>query len=438
MKKKKSVAVVGLGYVGLPLALLVKEKGFNVIGIEKSTARTNLINSGSSPFIDDEITEKLKGLGLEATTDFKGVKKCDIAIICVPTPVDAENNPDLTPVIEAATETAKNLSKGKLIIIESTINPGVCEEVVIPIIEESSGLKCGEDFLLAHCPERINPGDEKWHVGNIPRVVGGYDKDSLEIAAAFYESIIDAPIKKMSSLKEAEAVKVVENSFRDVNIAFVNELARSFHTLGIDTVNVIDGAATKPFAFMPHYPGIGVGGHCIPVDPYYLIEYAKKHGFTHHFLQTARKINENMPEFTVELLKDGLRKSGKSLEKAKVILLGLAYKPEVGDLRESPALEIMKILKKNDVNFEVFDPYVKEVEDAQFISNHKEISDSHSLVEALKHADAIVIATSHKIIKNMDIKQLANTSLKLILDGRNCLDKELVKSNGIEYVGIGR
>jgi UDP-N-acetyl-D-glucosamine dehydrogenase len=281
----RTIVVIGLGYVGLPLALLADRKGYKVIGIDVISEKVELLNRRTVPFADQEIAEQLKNSSLEATTDFSRIKDVSIIIICVPTPIYENNMPNFEPVENACRSIAPFLQKEQLVVLESTVNPGFCENIVLPILEKESGLKCGKDFYLAHCPERINPGDKKWNIENINRVVGGFDETGLQKAIEFYKSIISAEIKPMASLKEAEAVKIVENAFRDINIAFVNELAMSFSRLNIDVVNVINGAATKPFSFMPHYPGCGVGGHCIPVDPYYLIEYAKKNGFKYfrHF-----------------------------------------------------------------------------------------------------------------------------------------------------------
>ncbi len=263
-----AVAVIGLGYVGLPLAIQASKVGFRVIGIDVDSTKVDKINNQEAPFEDSELSEKMKTVSLEATTDFAAIKEAGIVIICVPTPIYENRLPNYEPLKAACKSVGLNMKLGTLVILESTVNPGVCEGIVISFLERFSGLKRGQ-FLLAHCPERINPGDEKWNVTNIPRVVGGIDKISTNKAADFYRTVIDAEITPMKSIKEAEAVKIVENSFRNVNIAFVNELAQSFSKLGIDIVNVIEGAGTKPFAFMAHFPGCGVGGHCIPVDPYY-------------------------------------------------------------------------------------------------------------------------------------------------------------------------
>lgn len=423
---QKTIAVVGLGYVGLPLAILASLKGYKVIGIDRDIKKIELLKERKSPFFDEEISAFLKKSDLETSVDFSKIKQADIVIICVPTPVYADHTPNLEPVESACGSIAGLIKKGQLIILESTVNPGVSESVVLPILEKGSGLKAGRDFYLAHCPERINPGDKKWTVKNIPRVVGGLEKNSLQKAVSFYESIISAPIKPMGSLKEAESVKVVENSFRDINIAFVNELARSFSRLGIDVVNVINGASTKPFAFMAHYPGCGVGGHCIPVDPYYLIEYAKKNGFNHDFLSLARKINNGMPKFAVELLAKGLNEKKIAVNGTKVAVLGLAYKPEIGDCRESPTFGIINCLKDYGAKVFVFDPFVL---DKSTVKN---------LDQALTGAKAVIVATAHKEFKKITPEYLRKKGIKVIIDGRNCLDKEKFIKAGIIYKGIGR
>src|SRR3989344_3666702 len=355
---KKSVAIVGLGYVGLPLALLADEKVYQFIGIDVNEEKVRQINNRTSPFLDEAVERALKTSGMKATTDFDQLERVGTVVICVPTPIYENHMPNLEPVENACRPVAKCLQRGQPVGLESTVNPGVCDEVVLPLLENLSRLKCGRDFYLAHCPERINPGDKKWNVRNIPRVIGSYDEVGLERAYQFYRDVIEGEIKKMGSLKEAEAVKIVENSFRDVNIAFVNELAMSFTKLGIDVVNVIQGAATKPFSFHPHFPGCGVGGHCIPVDPYYLIEYAKDNGFHHDFLSLARRINNRMPQFTVDLVIDALNSKDIAIRGKKIAVLGLAYKADIDDCRESPSFEIVKHLRERGAEGSTFDPYV--------------------------------------------------------------------------------
>lgn len=416
------VSVIGLGYVGLPLALLIAKKGYKVTGIDLDKKKVDEINNGKDPLGDEYIAKHIKDTDLNATTKPEAIESSGIAIVCVPTPVKNDYQPDLGPLKGAVTAVAKHLKKGTLVIIESTINPGVSDEIVIPLLEKESGLKLNEDFYVSHCPERINPGDEKWNVENIPRVAGSSSPEGLELTIKFYESIVDASIKPMGSLKEAEAVKVVENSFRDVNIAFVNELAKSFTKLGINVKNVIDGASTKPFAFMPHYPSVGVGGHCIPVDPYYLIEYARGYGFEHEFLSLARQINNSMPEFTVDQLIDGLNEVELSLNGSKVAVLGLSYKANVADDRESPSYKLIKILEDKGARVHTYDPYFLEKSTAK------------SLESVLKNKDAVIIATNHKEFIDTDF---SDVDIKVLVDGKNCLDPAKVSSYTFVCKGIG-
>jgi UDP-N-acetyl-D-glucosamine dehydrogenase len=298
--------------------------------------------------------------------------------------------------------------------------------VVIPILENISGLKAGVDFNFSHCPERVNPGDKTWTVEKIPRVVGSLTKAGLNASAAFYRSFLGGSVKLMKSVKEAEAVKIVENTFRDINIAFVNELAMSFSRLGIDLVNVLDGASTKPFAFMAHSPGVGVGGHCIPVDPYYLISYAEENGFHHQLLSLARRINERMPKFTAELAIKSLQEAKIPVRGAKVAVLGLAYKPDVDDDRESPSFKLIESLRSFGVNVVAYDPFIPQK------------SSADSLSDAVSGASAVVIATAHSEFKNMEPDDLKQGGVGIVIDGRNCLSKEKYEAQGLKYVGIGR
>ena len=424
-KNKRTVCIIGLGYVGLPLAVQCALKGYEVFGLENDQKKNDLINSGQSPIKEEFLENNLPNLKIVATDDPTVIKKSNVVIVCVPTPVDEKFFPDLEPVKTAAKTITENLNPGQLVVIESTINPGVCEEVVEPIFAQA-GFTVGRDYELAHCPERINPGDPKWNVTNIPRVVGSFTESGLAKAAEFYESVIDAPIMQMKSIREAEAVKIVENSFRDVNIAFVNELAKSFDALGIDIVDVIKGASTKPFAFMPHWPGRGVGGHCIPVDPYYLIERAKASGFDHEFLKIARKVNNSMPEYTVELTQDMLNKVKLPMNGTPIGLLGISYKPNIADLRESPSFKIIKHLEKHGVRVLTFDPHVPQK------------SSEKSLEEILQKSEAIIVATAHKEFAALDGLAFKKHDIKVVIDGMNCLDKADIEKHGIIYKGIGR
>lgn len=426
-RKKEIITVVGLGYVGLPLAVLATAKGYKVYGVAKDRKKISLLNKGVNTLPDaPELEETIQTKKIQASASFEAVKKSDIVIVCVPTPVDKFYNPDLTPVKSATKSLAKYLKKGALVIIESTINPGVCEEVVLPILE-ATGKKVGKDFNLAHCPERINPGDPKWHVGNIPRCVGAITKAGGQRAAKFYRTIIDGEIRVMKSIKEAEATKIVENSFRDVNIAFVNELALSFDKLGIDLYDVLQGSSTKPFAFMAHYPSIGVGGHCIPVDPYYLIERARLSGFDHKFLKLAREINNKMPFYSVKALQWNLNQLKMSMKGAKVGVLGLSYKANVGDIRESPSEKVIEYLNELEADVHVFDPYFPE-------RNTEKTLDA-----CMSKVDAIILATNHKMfLEKVTPAYLKKYKIKVVIDGKNILDKEGIIAKKIFYKGIGR
>lgn len=426
-KKKDAVCVVGLGYVGLPLAIRAKEKGYDVFGFDLNEERNAAINSRKSPIEDRYLEEQLPLHFFPATSDPNVIRSCDIILICVPTPVDELHNPDLGPVIRSAETIAANMRKGSLVVLESTVNPGVTEEVVAPIFEKA-GHRVGKDVSLAHCPERINPGDEKWNVTNIPRVVGALDASGLARAVEFYRSIVDGEIRPMKSVREAEAVKVVENSFRDINIAFVNELARSFDKLDIDVADVIRGASTKPFSFMPHFPSCGVGGHCIPVDPYYLIERAKRAGFDHKFLRLAREINNDMPAYTVELLQDALNAVKLPVNGSVVGVLGLSYKANIDDVRESPSFAIVDHLKQHGARVETYDPHIL----------HQ--SSLKSLDAILKKSTAIILATDHREFREAITPALLKKHrVKVFVDGKNAFDnKSAFKKAGIVYKGIGR
>jgi nucleotide sugar dehydrogenase len=340
--------------------------------------------------------------------------------------VRADHTPDLEPLKKAASIVGTHLAPGALVVVESTVNPGACEDVALPIIERESGLKAEKDFYFAHCPERINPGDRAWSLANIPRVLGASGPQSLAKARDLYTNLIDAQIRTMPSIKEAEAVKMVENAFRDINIAFVNELAMSFDRAGIDLVSVIEGASTKPFSFMPHFPGCGVGGHCIPIDPYYLIRYGEENDFEHGFLITARQINSRMPRYAVRRLSQALREEGKTLAGSTIALLGLAYKRDISDTRESPGMEIEKDLREKGVSVRVFDPFVP----------HKSTADT--IEEALRGADAALIATDHTLFSTLSPDDFKDAGVTIIVDGRNCLDKERFVEAGLYYKGIGR
>ncbi len=415
----KTIAVIGLGYVGLPLAVLCAKKENKVIGIDLNNEKISLINNGISPIKDDYIEKNLRKGMIFATNDYSFVKEASVVIICVPTPTDEKHIPDLSYVENASKSLSRHMADGQLVVLESTVHPGTTLEIVKPILDSS-----GKKYYLAHCPERIDPGNKKYTIETIPRVTGGVNADSTKKSADFYRSIISAEVIEVKSSTEAEATKIMENTFRDVNIAFMNEMAKSFDKAGIDIIDVIKGASSKPFGFMPHYPGAGVGGHCISVDPYYLIDNAKKYDFNHEFLLLARKINNSMPKYTVDLFTEEMNKLGKAVKGAKVGILGLAYKGNIDDIRESPSLKIITLLKKKQAEVFVYDPYLLDKSDAE------------SLQGLIGKVDYLVLVTDHKEFKEMDLSMLKN--IKLIIDGRNCLDKEKIISMGIKYKGIGR
>ncbi len=412
----ENITIIGLGYVGLPLAYQAASKNNHVIGVDLNKNLVELINSRKELKFLETYTKKLYDkFQIEVYTSIKDSKSNNY-IICVPTPVKSKTLPDLSYIINACEEIVKFLKKDDIVVIESTIYPGVCEEIVKPILD-----KANVKYYLAHCPERINPGDKKWNVSNIPRVVGGIDKESGEKAKALYSQMIDAEITLLSQIKAAEATKILENTFRDINIAFINEMAQSFQLQGINTLEVIKGASTKPFAFMAHYPGAGVGGHCIAVDPYYMIEKGKDIGYDHQFLSLARRINANMPEYTVSLCTNGLNRIEKSIKNSRILVLGLSYKPDVNDIRESPAFPVINTLEKLGAKVIKIDPYIEEYwEDLDF---EKEIS----------NCDAAILITQHMIFN-----EYVHSFYKIpvFIDGRNAYSDRSDNFTNI-YIGIG-
>ncbi|HDI46093.1 MAG TPA: nucleotide sugar dehydrogenase, partial [Candidatus Omnitrophica bacterium] len=360
--KKATIAVIGLGYVGLPLAVEFARQGFKVLGVEIDYNRVANLKRGDS-YILDVTTEDLKNVINSSrfipTTDYSQIKKADAIIICVPTPLRKTGEPDLSFVLSASSEIKNYLSKGKIIILESTTYPGTTEEIILPLLQ-SKNFKVGKDFYLAFSPERVDPGNQQFKTRNIPKVIGGVTKKCTEMAGLLYSQIVEK-VMLVSSPRVAEMVKLLENSFRSVNIALANETALICNKLGIDVWEVISVASTKPFGFMPFYPGPGIGGHCIPSDPMYLVWKARLSGYEPRLIKTAQEINSYMPHYVIDKLISALNFRKKTVKGAKVLVVGITYKPDVNDLRESPALEIMEELLNKGADIRYFDPYIPEL-----------------------------------------------------------------------------
>src|SRR6266850_2236418 len=422
--KRARVGVVGLGYVGLPLATEFARNGFKIIGFEVDERKADRINAGETYISDvDEslVKESVDAGRLRATTDFANLKECDAIIICVPTPLRKTKEPDVSFILSAAEEIKQRLRRGQLVILESTTYPGTTDEVLLPMFQET-GLKLDEDFLLAFSPERVDPGNPEFQTHNIPKVVGGVTDDSTETAAFLYSQIVNE-VHAVTSARVAEAAKLLENTFRAVNIGMANEMARLCYALGIDTWEVIRAAATKPFGFMPFYPGPGIGGHCIPLDPHYLSWKARQHGFDSRFIGLAEEVNSRMPDHVVQLIADGLNDVRKAMNGSRVLLLGVAYKKDIDDVRESPALSIIDRLRAKGAEVRYHDPFVKSVhfEDAHTQSSGEPLQSVLLTDAELSAADCVVIVTDHSDIDYQRVCQLTT----LIVDTRNALNSEL-------------
>jgi UDP-N-acetyl-D-glucosamine dehydrogenase len=423
-KKIKSrearVGIIGMGYVGLPLVKTFLVQGFEVVGFDIDEKKVNLLNQGKS-YIKHVSTEELKSFikkrKFQATSNFTALAEADVIIICVPTPLDSYKNPDLSFVLKTTKTISKALRKGQLVVLESTTYPGTTEEEVLPLLE-GGGLKVGEDFFLAYSPERENPGDEVYTTEKIPKVVGGVTPNCSRVAKTLYDQIVRRTVP-VSSTKVAEATKIMENVFRSVNIAMVNEMKMIFDRMGIDVWEVIQAASTKPFGFMPFFPGPGYGGHCIPVDPFYLAWKAKEVDYPTKFIELAGEINTLMPYYVVTKTVEALNENGKSIKGAKILILGLAYKEDIDDQRESPSLKIISLFKKRGANVSYSDPYVPQA------SGYRDypglVLESVDLTEKkLKECDAVVIVTAHSAY---DFEWIAKNA-SLIVDTRNAIKKK--------------
>ncbi len=417
-ERSAHIGIIGLGYVGLPLAREFHRAGFNVTGLDIDSQKTNMLNSGKS-YIRHIPSENIKSLitdsRFNATTDFSQLKNIDCILICVPTPLNKHREPDLSYVFNTTRTIARYLHKGQLIVLESTTYPGTTDEDMRKILEVT-GLKAGEDFYLAYSPEREDPANKDFTTSTIPKVVGGYSKNCLKVAKALYDCIVIKTVP-VSSTKVAEATKLLENIYRAVNIALVNELKMLFDRMGIDIWEVIEASKTKPFGFQAFYPGPGLGGHCIPIDPFYLTWKAREYGFQTRFIELAGEINTSMPYYVVNKVVDALNETGKSIKGSKILILGLAYKKDVDDVRESPSLKLIELLKAKGARVDYNDPYVPKTHKMR----HYDLKmSSVSLTErALKRYDCIVISTDHS---SYDYDFIARHS-RLIVDTRNAMKR---------------
>lgn len=410
--KTAIVGVVGLGYVGLPLAVEKAKAGYQVIGFDVQQEKVRKVNRGEN-YIGDVVAADLEELvqsdQLKATADYSFIGDVDALAICVPTPLDVYKQPNMEYVQNSAKAIAKHMTKGTLVVLESTTYPGTTEELIKPILEES-GLVCGQDFFLAYSPERVDPGNKDFNTKNTPKVVGGMTDACTQVAATMYRSVLEGDVHEVSSPAVAEMEKLLENTFRNINIALANEMAILCNKMGIDVWEVIDAAATKPYGFMAFYPGPGLGGHCIPIDPWYLTWKAREYNYHTKLIETAGEINDSMPEFVIQRCMEILNEQGKALKDANVVVLGVAYKKDIDDYRESPVLPILEKMTQAGARWTVADPHVQE-----FKLKGKLYQTARLTEELLEQADLTVIATNHSLF---DYEMIMKKS-QAIFDTRN-------------------
>ena len=421
--------VVGLGYVGLPLAVEKAKAGFKTIGFDVQEAKVKMVNEGHN-YIGDVVDAELKDLVekgmLSATSDFSFIKDVDFIAICVPTPLDTHQQPDISYVRDSAIAISKYLTRGTMVVLESTTYPGTTEELIKPILENGSGLKCGEDFYLGFSPERVDPGNLIYKTKNTPKVVGAIGEDARQVIATMYRAVLQSDIHEVSSPAVAEMEKILENTYRNINIGLVNELAQLCHKMGISIWEVIDAAKTKPYGFQAFYPGPGLGGHCIPLDPYYLSWKAREYGFHTSMIEASMMINDKMPEYTIERASDILNRHKKSLNGAKVLQLGVAYKQDIDDYRESPALVVRELLNAEGCEVDYFDPYVRQYK----YKGHVYSSIDSISPEIVKKYDLVIVTAGHT--KNVDYQMVADNA-KAIFDTKNVM-KAIERRDNIEVL----
>ena len=427
LAREATLGVIGLGYVGLPLAVEKAKAGFRVIGFDVQKEKVDMVNAGHN-YIGDVVNEDLKALVdagmLSATTDFAEAARCDCVCICVPTPLDAHQQPDISYVRSSTESLMPFVHKDMLVVLESTTYPGTTEELVRPILERS-GLKCGEDFYLAFSPERVDPGNLIYKTKNTPKVVGGCTNECTEVAAVMYEAVLEAPVYKVSSPAIAEMEKILENTYRNVNIGLINEMAILCDRMGINIWEVVDAAKSKPYGFQAFYPGPGLGGHCIPLDPYYLSWKAREYGFHTSMIEASMMVNDRMPEYCVDRAARILNGMKKAVCGTKVLVLGVAYKQDIDDFRESPAISVIEELLKRGAEVEYYDPWVP-----KFRRGALSMQSIPTLTEeAVSRADLVMITTAHS---NVDY-ELVSRSARMIFDTKNAM-KAVARRDNIEVL----
>ena len=422
------VGVVGLGYVGLPLAVEKAKAGFKTIGFDVQQEKVDLVNQGHNyigDVVDDDLVELVNAKQLSATSDFSFVKDVDFIAICVPTPLDSHQQPDISYVKDSTIAISKHLKPGTMVVLESTTYPGTTEELIKPILEEGSGLKCGEDFYLGFSPERVDPGNKQFKTKNTPKVVGAIGKDATEVIAKMYREVLVGDVHEVSSPAVAEMEKILENTYRDINIGLVNELAILCDRMNISLWEVVDAAKTKPYGFQAFYPGPGLGGHCIPLDPYYLTWKAREFGFHTSMIEASMMINDKMPEYCVDRAAKVLNRAKKALNGSKVLVLGVAYKADIDDYRESPAIDVIEILQREGANVDFFDPYIP-----KFRAHGKEyVGIADISPEAIASYDIVFVAAAHTNVDYDMIEQNAQA----IFDSKNAM-KDVKNRDKIEVL----
>lgn len=410
--KKAVIGVVGLGYVGLPLSVEKAKAGYTVIGFDVQEQKVEMVNKGMNyigDVVDEELSQIVAEGKLQATTDYGFIAEVDAVAICVPTPLDLYRQPDTSYVEQSAKAVARYLHPGMLVVLESTTYPGTTEEVIRPILEET-GLICGKDFFLAYSPERVDPGNKIYNTKNTPKVVGGITERCTHAAARLYEQVLEGSVHRVSSPAVAELEKIHENTFRHINIALANELAILCDRMGIDVWEVIDAAATKPYGFMPFYPGPGLGGHCIPIDPYYLTWKAREYNYHTRLIELAGEINNGMPEYVLHRCMEILNEHQKPLNGSRVLVLGVAYKKDIDDVRESPVLKILELLEDAGANWRAVDPFVP-----SFCLKGKTYEPVSLSEKDVREADLVLIGTNHSCFDY----EMVGKNAKLIFDTRN-------------------